>query len=521
MITQLLPSQKTLLTRLALVDYASTAQLKLISGDSGAGKSTLIAAELTENTSNQSALIRCGKEQNPQDLRQQLLIQLVPAGIFFDDERPLTETIVALENKLNFPLKIAIDDAHFLPAEIWQECLDLIQITFKTKTTKTQTQPDSLYYPIKLIASLNNQFIAKLEQLFMPNHWRLIRIIDIPPLSLLEQQWLYQHLLSQHKNAIPRQKIVSINQDELITLSTPQAVVNFFNDSVSCQKQPVQVVVNKLINKLTNKVANQLPNIASTVLFIPILYMILFALPTNSMSNTPLHTSIATPIDKANINAVNPSPMPANSKALKSIASKPEHSNFIQGYFLITDPIMLSSLAVDKANMFNQSPHALDFQALSFNTPFQSELYSTHINQAEALLSKPMVVTKLTKPSTTKIKATNTKTISNNNNLTDIQDKKSVVSHQQLGYTLQIASLKQFSSVNNLLKTLAAEPNVFIARNKQRWVVTQGNYSQKALARNQANRLIQRYQIEKPLLKKWSSFKDYTIEPLSRREIPR
>jgi DamX protein len=187
----LLPTQEMLVQRLQhMASYSE--QLLVVCGEEGSGKSTLIATLASELDEVNSALVLCPRHADSSEIRRKIWIQLVSDPIF-DDELPLTDTLLRIQPHLTKPLHIIIDDAHLLPKVLWAECILLSQIAAAGhKVSVTFTIDNKFWLP--LIAELTEPMRALLLQV----------IID--PLPMAEREALYQTLLlrSEQSSFTPR-----------------------------------------------------------------------------------------------------------------------------------------------------------------------------------------------------------------------------------------------------------------------------------------------------------------------------
>ena len=92
--------------------------------------------------------------------------------------------------------------------------------------------------------------------------------------------------------------------------------------------------------------------------------------------------------------------------------------------------------------------------------------------------------------------------------------------HEPIGYTLQLASVKQLKSLNQVLAQIDAPNLVRVARYKRRWVVLYGEFTSVELARQQAKQLVNTKGIAQPWLRAWTDLSQYELQQsLPTREI--
>ncbi|QSX37034.1 ATP-binding protein [Shewanella sedimentimangrovi] len=188
----LLPTQEALLERLLYVASYSP-QLRVLSGTKGVGKSTLVTALVSELEEYNSALVICPMHVSAAEIRRKILIQLL-ADPLFDDEVPLTETLLRLAADFSRPIHIAIDDAHFMPLELWAECLLLSEIRCGGR-------------PISVTLTSEPDMLESLSSSLAPEQRELILQISIESLPMAEREALYFTLMSRSDSLpyVPRE----------------------------------------------------------------------------------------------------------------------------------------------------------------------------------------------------------------------------------------------------------------------------------------------------------------------------
>ncbi|ABE53559.1 Sporulation related [Shewanella denitrificans OS217] len=191
----LLPTQEMLVQRLQhMASYSE--QLLVLCGAKGSGKSTLAAALASELEEINSALVVCPQHVDSNEIRRKILIQLISDPIF-DDELPLTDTLLRIQSYLTKPLHIIIDDAHLLPKVLWAECILLSQMSCGGKhVSVTFTIENKFWQP--LLAELGKAVDDSVLQ------------VIIEPLPIAEREALYQSLLLRsEQDAFTPRNIVS------------------------------------------------------------------------------------------------------------------------------------------------------------------------------------------------------------------------------------------------------------------------------------------------------------------------
>jgi DamX protein len=191
----LLPTQEMLVQRLQhMASYSE--QLLVLCGAKGSGKSTLAAALASELDEINSALVVCPQHVDSNEIRRKILIQLISDPIF-DDELPLTDTLLRIQSYLTKPLHIIIDDAHLLPKVLWAECILLSQMSCGGK-------------PVSVTFTIESQFWQPLlAELGKAGDDAVLQVI-IDPLPITEREALYQSLLLRsEQDAFTPRNIVS------------------------------------------------------------------------------------------------------------------------------------------------------------------------------------------------------------------------------------------------------------------------------------------------------------------------
>ena len=288
---KLLPSQNAVLKRITLLDLQKNTSLKLISGDAGAGKSTILSNLASKSHISRAWLSSAkkwstsSKKTNINEIRRQILVQLTPRSLSFDDEVSLFETIKELQSELLFPLRILIDDAQYLPMKIWQECLQLTQFKLSTDNPNVEQFTTINTALIQLVFTVESSFYIKLQNQFKPSLWRLIRTMQIPALSLKEQQTIYDNVFHQTNDvtlnydsnrkinkAKRKQNKDALNDVFLLQSGTPKEVIALFEESISTPS---------LDNDNTNHAKNA--HIPSKILFfVSTFFITFFSFPVNA-----------------------------------------------------------------------------------------------------------------------------------------------------------------------------------------------------------------------------------------------
>lgn len=122
---ELLTSQRQFIQRLQHAGSFES-QLILAAGDAGTGKTTLAHEFLTQSDSTlRQALVSVGERVTEAACRHQILTQLVEEPLF-DESDALCESLLRMLPEQASELLVVIDDAHRLPAQIWQELAETV-----------------------------------------------------------------------------------------------------------------------------------------------------------------------------------------------------------------------------------------------------------------------------------------------------------------------------------------------------------------------------------------------------------
>lgn len=487
---QLLASQTLVLERLTLLALTSKSNLNVLIGETGSGKSAILDALAKQSNACQCVKITYQHAVTVSQFRQQILLAFAPKDVFIDDEKSLIESIQLFRQSIAFPLCIIIDNADFLPVEIWQECIELANFKFCHGFNNNKDSNVIKNSFIQLVFSVNCNFLKNLQKDLSPEQYLFLQHIEIPKLTIFERQWLYKKLLSLRSN---------LNEE---LKEKKHCLNNFINAELCRQDGSPRAVIDLLAKKLsatkneTNARVNIQPKISMGLLVLITSLLIIFSRPVSTISS------------------------------------------FNQGLFV---PSKQSIKNNKLANLYDVSNRFLTInQAFVFNFFKLSHVFFENFNQkmAKHISFAPSVVSKLS----TKIDKIENPVEKQVDNLgsTEVYQapkpikglvltkesiaintlEKSALSRPS-GYTLQLASLKMEKSVQSFRQILTNEADTFISRHKGRWVIFFGKYSEKTMALAEANRLMQRYKLSKPMLKDWSNLQDYKIQSLFHSEIPR
>lgn len=465
----LLPSQDALLQRLLhLSTYGQ--QLMVLTGEDGAGKTTLVTALLNELEQYSSALVMCPKHCDSAEIRRKVLVQLLNDPVF-DDEIPLPECLLSVSDALPEQSCIVLDDAHWLPLEIWAECIVLSQMTLPGKS-------------IKLLMTAPAEFFTQLAEQLPESLLEQVLAIQIDPLEQAEREGLYYTLLSRSEQQPFTPRDIVKNRLEL-QQGTPQEVVDLLNLSLNSEpdvapkKSKLKVIISLAIIALLILLANWLLLGTASSQQLQVAQKVEFAI--SAEEHFAQDDSFV-----ANYGAK----LLSEHKFIDvdaAVAKFEEHQQQAQEQKNVNKSIIQSQTqqvntyaAVATARFKDTKP------AMESNEAPKSEAIK------QAVVAKPE---------------------------TDTQAVESALRPKR-GYTLQLASVKQLASLNNMLQLLDGIPDVQVARYKQRWVVLNGQFESRQVAQQYAANLVAKTGISEPWIRAWKNLDEYQLqETVATREI--
>ncbi|QDE29799.1 AAA family ATPase [Shewanella polaris] len=456
----LLPTQEALVQRLQHIASYSE-QLLVICGGNGSGKSTLTAALASELDDYNSALIICPQHADSAEIRRKILVQLISAPIF-DDERPLMDTVLRIQSSLKKPLHIIIDDADFLPKDIWAECILLSQIYCAGKPVAvTMTVTPSFWQT--LVADLTDDTRAKL----LP--------VTIESLSVAERDGLYQSLLLRSRQTpfIPREIIHKQLEKQQ---GTPAEVVKLLAlalEEPQTDKTPWRFATKLSITVFVISICVAIGFVVSTLLPQPIATS---PQPTLTVEEAIERESAHQYLIEFADNTLN------KYFSLRGL-TRAEFGDNYPPMLLVESQKVVGSLVVDNNDLtFSNELPANNYTDVKVSSSikglsFEGELTKVKIKAAD----KPSDIVE--------------------------RDNKQLVKVQ--GFTLQLASVNDKSSLTPILAKLAQESQVFIMSNKQRYILFLGDFDDLAAANSKAKMLQKKYGLAEPWVRKWADLNDY------------
>ncbi|MCL1140639.1 AAA family ATPase [Shewanella pneumatophori] len=467
----LLPSQDALLQRLLhLSTYGQ--QLMVLTGEGGAGKTTLVTALLSELEQHSSALVMCPKHCDSAEIRRKVLVQLLNDPVF-DDEIPLPECLLSVSASLPSESCIVLDDAHWLPLEIWAECIVLSQMVLPGKS-------------IKLLMTAPAEFFSELTEQLPESLLEQVVAVQIEPLEQPEREGLYYTLLSRSEQHPFTPRDIVKNRLEM-QLGTPKEVVDLLDLSLNGESEA-------LVKKSKLKVIIGL----SAVIIIALLLSWLFlGSSTDKLSQATHKVEFAADVEAR---------FSQGDRFLEAYGAK------VLGKHVFIKPNAAKQTEIDNRQIQAQAQTAQSDTAIETVNTYTAVPATTFddVNRVIDATSKFDNVNEH-QPDLTEQFAS------------EIAVDVNVVNHAikpSKGYTLQLASVKKIKSLNNMLQALDGVPQVQVARYKQRWIVLNGHFDNRKMAQEYSAQLVANTGISEPWIREWQNLGEYQLqEVIPTREI--
>ncbi|MFV7772251.1 AAA family ATPase [Shewanella marisflavi] len=461
----LLPSQESLLHRLQhVVLYGQ--QLTVLTGDAGSGKTTLTTALVDALDEVSSALVVCPQHVDSAEIRRKILVQLLTEPLF-DDEVPLPETLLRLVDALPSHSHIVLDDAHYLPLELWAECIVLSQLTLPGKQLSlTLTTPVEYF----------NQILAQLPDSQRP----LLLPMAIAPLTEAEREGLYYSLLHRSEE----------------TPFTPREIVK--EQLLKQQGMPAEVV-SLLYLALHGDPHETSQRSWQRNVFICVCFTLLL-LGSYWMFAESDEASIIP--SQQTVSAVRASEF-----------NQAYGKHLLSGYFAAKSRV---------ASVEATEPIETD-TALQQESKTVSEIPEP---PSEEVIAAEELVDQVVEPATEQALAFNEESESRVNERVETfavtppaepqEALKSALSspeaeHPQ-GFTLQLATVKNIDSLKQTIAKLPDANQVQIARYKAYWVLLYGQYADREQGKQAALNLSQQAQLPSPWVRAWADLSGYQLQ---------
>jgi DamX protein len=490
----LLPTQEMLVQRLQhMASYSE--QLLVVCGGEGSGKSTLVAMLASELDEVNSALVLCPRHADSSEIRRKIWIQLVSDPIF-DDELPLTDTLLRIQSHLKKPLHIIIDDAHLLPKVLWAECILLSQMTAGG-------------HKVSVTFAIDNKFWSPLiAELTEPMRALLLQVI-IDPLPMAEREALYQTLLlrSEQSTFTPRNIVSDLLKKQS---GKPSEVVTLLVKALETQTESKnwRRFLPKLIS-FTTVLAGlgawwlfTTPNLWQDKIDLRFKPDIL-ASQVNSIQGKWLENhgntlltqywwTRQTPGNKHRAPSLDLALIPESVKSLHSTAP--------------SQPSTTTIKAID-SNKGNNEASTATLRLNDKTSPPLPKLTTVHVNHTKVTPKVEALTTKPPSQDNAKI-----------NNSSATAKPVTVTTNKapfRNGYTLQLASVSQKASLKSIFNKIPPGDRVFTAstntKNAKNHLVFLGTFDTQSQARAKAAEL-SRLGFAEPWIRKWQDLQQYRFD---------
>ncbi|QYJ97888.1 AAA family ATPase [Shewanella alkalitolerans] len=479
----LLPSQESLLHRLQhVVLYGQ--QLTVLTGDAGAGKTTLTTALVETLDDVSSALVVCPQHVDSAEIRRKILVQLLTEPVF-DDEVPLPETLLRLGNTLPSHSHIVLDDAQYLPLELWAECIVLSQLSLAgRKLSLTMTAPADYF----------NQILAQLPDTQRP----LLLPVAISPLTMPEREGLYYTLLhrSEETPFTPRE----IVKDQLQRQQgTPAEVVNLLylalhGEPAIHKKRPWPVYL----------------AIGACVAFLLAGLYWFWTEPEETIAKPKVQTVAAVRADAFNqgygqilLSGYFDQRGRLSERAQESADVRVEAAEVARQSKTQPEDELESEIEGASSQdevLAHQDEHQAE-QEFSSQQDSQAQTQQAFPSQAlsDATALDKQVETFAVEP------------VSEPNESRNLGASTASMPHPT-GYTLQLATVKRLESLDATIAKLPDANQVQIARYKSYWVLLYGQYTDRQAGEQAALDLAQTAQLPSPWLRAWVDLSGYELQ---------
>nr|WP_275659193.1 AAA family ATPase [Shewanella sp. Isolate8] len=484
-------------------------QLTVLTGETGAGKTTLTTALVDTLDDVSSALVVCPQHVDSAEIRRKILVQLLTEPVF-DDELPLPETLLRLGDALPSHSHIVLDDAQYLPLELWAECIVLSQLNIAgKKLSLTLTAP----------ADYLNQILTQLPETQRP----LLLPVAISPLTLPEREGLYYTLLhrSEETPFTPR----DIVKDQLQRQQgTPAEVVNLLylalhGEPTTPNKRPWPVY---------------LAIVACVAFLLASLYW-LWAEPEEIMTKSKVQTVAAVRAAAFNTQygqrllsayfeqGSQLRKMFAKSAVLPATEPKEESGDQVETLMqALPDAQPSASPRSQSAPQLKEvseeqrpQAEAATHQALSANqeVPAHQEASEPEVAEQPSQVAGEIEQTQRGEVSDETRAAKPVETFA----LVPVSEPKesrklAASQPHPAGFTLQLATVKRLESLDATIAKLPDVNQVQIARYKSYWVLLYGQYTDRQAGQQAAHELAQTSQFASPWVRAWVDLSGYELQ---------
>ncbi|MGB0893170.1 MAG: SPOR domain-containing protein [Parashewanella sp.] len=465
----LLPSQQQLIERLEHNAFYGQ-QVQLLCGESGSGKTLLLHYVATQLKDYQQVVIPCPLHADDAEIRRKVWVPLLKDPVF-DDEIPLADTLLSIGKNIEKPIALFFDDAHRLSIHMWAEVLSMSQMISASK-------------PVAVIVSVTPEYAAELlEQLPEPYAEQLL-LLQIEALTFQEQDALFLTMMSQSSDQLIAGRKIA-RPDFSTQACYPADIVSlFYTDDEKAEKK----------SKINPKI------VTLTVIALVMIAAIFGWLFTQYQTKQEqLKSTFSARAKQQQLTVVSPANISAE-----------------------TLPAKLPMMEVSESSADNYPAH-VDKQ----RAPIETVVTKPQSEDIDAILPATTVKSQATESN--KVVTIETEEVKDTSKLAEVKDvsKLQSVKNQNSnldkvkgqprikfpkGYTLQIATVTQRRSLQNLLSQLDGQPDVKIAKNNDRWIVIVGDFANRQQALNFERKLLKTTTVSKPWLRKWESIKQFSFQ---------
>jgi DamX protein len=513
----LLPTQEMLVQRLQhMASYSE--QLLVLCGAKGSGKSTLAEALASELEDINSALVVCPQHVDSNEIRRKILIQLISDPIF-DDELPLTDTLLRIQSYLIKPLHIIIDDAHLLPKVLWAECILLSQMSCGGKH-------------VSVTFTIENKFWQPLQEELGKAVDDSVLQVTIDPLPITEREALYQSLLlrSEQDAFTPRNIVSGLLEKQA---GTPAEVVSLLASALETKnavkhspKRHSRLIsfmgilaailawwlfTNPNLWNESKSLGFNKVKFASDVERLQDNWLIDYGQQLLShywwQRNSPLnlHLSPGEPLQTELVNATQ-----NDDELLTRALNQTVKGDAAMGHSDRTQPLGLQVAAAQQNKDTAQAHELAQRQLNSETSPPLAKL--APVSVVSNLPAVAQVIN--AKASTVAVTAPVQDTVSSANTQQATKLKSAVnlaKAPYQNGYTLQLANVTQRASLTPILTQIPSSELVIQAHNASRFLVFVGHFTSQEQASIKATEL-KELGLGDPWLRRWADLQQYSFE---------
>nr|WP_256260935.1 AAA family ATPase [Shewanella sp. NIFS-20-20] len=436
-------------------------QLHLICGADGAGKTQLLTA-LAEQQTAHLVWLSCPKHASLQEIRRKILVQICGDSIF-DDEQSLVHTLGRLRLSSSQRFHLLIDDADNLSPALWAELMVLSQL----QVPKLQLAFSLTCQP-SFVRHMLSQLTAEQQQQFLS--------IDIPALSQEERVALY-HMLCCRCDELPKVSRQQVQSALAAQAGLPAEVVAWLNSQFMPKPKPRFSLAQGVLLLVA----------VSLSLAIVMGYVLLQQQTPKLM--LPVTTFVHSEQQLTRLSAYAKQMLAdhfAQSSRSTIAIPAPSESQLLVMANPAQTPMVLSADSAESSDSADAAP-----------SKAPSELPASTVAAVASEVAA-------TPPSTTPTPQ-------------DVVVTPKVIPEQ--GYTLQLASLKQSTSAESILRRLNTAEVAYIATDGQWLILLLGQFTTAEQAASFGEMLVSQYGIAKPWVRPWQKLQSMSVKALTGDEI--